>query len=183
VETVNSAIRYPDALVTRSPFNLADRKVPGVVVVFEVVSPTSGRLDRIIKVRQYAAVPSIRRYIILESSSAGVTVYERAAVDEPWRATTLTGDDSLGMPEIGVEIPVTEFYEDITFADENQGSGLDSHSRDTDLTGGRLCQTSCRARLPLALRRVATARSGFSRSLRRQSVGRYGYPTGLMTQA
>ena len=118
VETVNRAIRYPDALVTCSKFELPDRKVPGVVVVFEVLSPTSGRIDRIVKVREYAAVSSIRRYVIVESTSVGLTVMDRSAPDEAWRTSVLTNDDILRMPEIGIEIPVTEFYEDIRFPDE-----------------------------------------------------------------
>lgn len=122
VETVNSAVRYPDALVTCSKFDVADRTIPGVVVVFEVVSPTSGRIDRIVKVREYAAVPSIRRYIILESNSVGLTVLERAAPDEPWRASTLTKGDTVRLPEIDIEIPVTEFYEDIVFPEEGETS-------------------------------------------------------------
>jgi hypothetical protein len=35
--------------------------------------------------------------------------------DEPWTATALTGDDILRMPEIGIEVPVGEFYEDVDF--------------------------------------------------------------------
>jgi len=122
VETVNSAVRYPDALVTCSKFALTDKIIPGVVVVFEVLSPTSGRVDRIVKVREYAAVPSIRRYVILESTSLGLTVMERAGSDEVWRTTVLTNDDILRMPEIGIEIPVAEFYEDVTFPDEGEAS-------------------------------------------------------------
>lgn len=118
IETVNNAVRYPDALVTCSKFDLADRTIPGVVVVFEVLSSTSGRVDRIVKVREYAAVPSIRRYVILESSSMGLTVFERSGPDEVWRAAALTKDDVLCMPEIGIEVPVAEFYEDITFPEE-----------------------------------------------------------------
>jgi Uma2 family endonuclease len=119
VETINKAVRYPDALVTCSNFALSDYIIPGVVVVFEVLSPTSGRTDRIIKVREYAAVASIRRYVILESASIGLTVMEREAPDEAWRATVLTKDDTLRMPEIGIEIPVRDIYEDITFPDED----------------------------------------------------------------
>ena len=120
VQTINKALRYPDALITCSKFDLSDRTIPGVVVVFEVLSPTSGRIDRITKVREYAAVPSIRRYVILESSSVGLTVMERDAPDEAWRTTVLTNDDTLRMPEIGIEIPVSEIYEDITFPDEDE---------------------------------------------------------------
>jgi Uma2 family endonuclease len=89
--------------------------IPGAVVVFEVLSPTTGRTDRIVKVREYAAVPSMRRYVILESTGIGLQVLERANADEPWRATALTGDDILRMPEIDIEIPVSEFYEDVDF--------------------------------------------------------------------
>ena len=69
VVTVGDTVRYPDALVTCSEAGNA-YLVPGVVVVFEVLNPTSGRTDRIVKLREYRAVPSIRRYVILEHSSA-----------------------------------------------------------------------------------------------------------------
>ena len=123
VETVNTAVRYPDALVTCSKFDLSDRTIPGVVVVFEVLSPSSGRIDRIVKVREYAAVPSIRRYVILESTGVGLTVLERASPDENWRTTVLTSGEILRMSELDIEIPVAEFYEDISFPDEATVSG------------------------------------------------------------
>ncbi len=122
VETVNKAIRYPDALVTCTKAENSSYLVPGVVVIFEVLSPSSGRIDRIIKVREYAAVPTIRRYVILESSSVGLTVFERGAADEIWRTTVLTADDTLDMPEIGIKIPVGEIYEDVDFADQEDAS-------------------------------------------------------------
>jgi Uma2 family endonuclease len=120
IETIDKAVRYPDALVTCSKFELADHTIPGVVVVFEVLSPTSGRVDRIVKVREYAAVPSIRRYVIVESSSIGLTVMDRSGPDEVWRTTVLTNEDILRMPEIGIEIPVAEIYDDITFPDQDE---------------------------------------------------------------
>jgi Uma2 family endonuclease len=117
IETTNNAIRYPDALVTCTKFNPDDLAVGGTVVVFEVVgrTPESSRRDRIVKVREYAAVPSIRRYVILESSSIGLTVMERSAPDLVWQTTVHTHEDILRMPEIGIEIPVSEFYDGIEF--------------------------------------------------------------------
>ena len=117
VATVGAAVRYPDALVTCAKFAGVALTIPGVVVVFEVVSQSSSRVDRIVKVREYAAVPSIRRYAILETSTPGVTVFERGDADTAWTATTLTDDDTLLMPEIGIAIPVAEFYERIEFGD------------------------------------------------------------------
>ncbi len=118
VETIDKAVRYPDALVTCANFALTDHTIPGVVVVFEVVSPGSGRIDRIVKTREYAAVPSIRRYVIVESTSIGLTVHERSHGDDPWITNVLTKDDTLRMPEIEIEIPVAEIYEDIEFSEE-----------------------------------------------------------------
>ena len=87
--------------------------VSGAVVVFEVVSPTSGRTDRIVKLREYRAVPTIRCYVILEHNSVGLTVLTRQREDEDWTARALTSEDTLQLPEIGIEIPVAELYEDV----------------------------------------------------------------------
>lgn len=112
VATVGDAVRYPDALVSCANTPGTAYLVAEPLVVFEVLSPTSGRVDRIDKVREYAAVASIRRYVILESTGVGATVFERASGDVAWTATALTAEDTLRMPEIGIEMPVAELYED-----------------------------------------------------------------------
>lgn len=118
VQTVGLKIRYPDALITCTKFPPTVRLAPDVIIVFEVLSPGSGQFDRIVKVREYAAVPSIRRYVIVESSSVGLTVLQRESTTEAWRTTVLTSDDITRIPEIGIEIPVSEIYEGIEFSDE-----------------------------------------------------------------
>ena len=112
VATIGDAVRYPDALVTCGEIDGTARLVPGVIIVFEVLSPTSGRTDRIDKLREYRAVPSIRRYIILEHTSAALTVFARQDTGD-WIATALTSDDTLDLPEIGITIPVTDLYEGV----------------------------------------------------------------------
>jgi Uma2 family endonuclease len=119
VKTINKAVRYPDALVTCSKVDGKSRLVPGVVVIFEVVSPSSGQEDRILKVREYAAVPSIQRYIIVESTSIGLMVLERQSPDQPWKTDTLTAEGTLHLPEINIEIPVAEIYDGIDFTEKN----------------------------------------------------------------
>jgi Uma2 family endonuclease len=115
VQTIGSTVRYPDALITCTKFPDTDRLAPDVRVVFEVLSPSSGRTDRIEKVREYEAVPSIRRYVIVETTSAGLLVLHRQNANDAWTAAALTIDDTLSLPEIGIEIPVAEFYEDVDF--------------------------------------------------------------------
>jgi len=120
--TVGDTVRYPDALVTCANVPGNAYVVPGVVVVFEVLSPTSGRTDRIVKLLEYRAVPSIRHYIILEHSGIGLAVFSRDSADRDWTATALTAGDTLQMPEIGAEIPVAEFYESVEFPGSSEGA-------------------------------------------------------------
>jgi hypothetical protein len=93
-----------------------------------VLSATSGRVDRIVKgreyakVREYAAVPSMRRYVILEPTSVGASVMERSEPNQAWQTTVLTNADILRMPELGIETPVAELYEDIVFPDQDEAS-------------------------------------------------------------
>src|SRR5271163_3200580 len=89
----HSLSRCPgDLLALRS---LVAMTIPGVVVVFEVLSSNTSRTDRIIKVHEYAAIPSIRRYVIVETTGIGLTVMERERPDEAWRVGILTGDEIL----------------------------------------------------------------------------------------
>lgn len=121
VETINNAIRYPDILITCSKTEREDRLTPGVIAVFGIISPTSARVDRIVKVQEYLAVPTIRRYVIVESAFIGLTVMERSEGAESWHTTTLKQDDTLRMPDIGIEVPVAEIYEDMDYPDPEAG--------------------------------------------------------------
>lgn len=119
VATVGSTVRYPDALITCTPQDLTSRLASGVVVVVEIISPSTSRTDRLVKVREYAAVPSILRYVLLESTSIGVTVHERKQSDEAWRTSTFTSsEDILHISEVGIEIPVADLYEDLSFSSD-----------------------------------------------------------------
>jgi Uma2 family endonuclease len=117
VRTIGSTVRYPDALITCTKFPDTQQLAPDVQVVFEVVSPSSGQTDRIEKVREYAAVPSIHRYVIVETRSAGLLVLHRQNQEDSWTAEALTIEDVHSLPVIGIEIPVVEFYEDIDLID------------------------------------------------------------------
>lgn len=113
IATLGDAVRYPDGLVTCANLDGASRLVSGDVIVFEVLSPTSGRTDGIDELREYRAVPSIRRYIILEHASAVLQVFARDQADTDWTATALTAEDTLDLPEIGIAIPVAELSRNI----------------------------------------------------------------------
>jgi Uma2 family endonuclease len=117
VQTIGQKVRCPDALITCTKFPDSEQLAPDVVIVFEVISGDSGRRDRIEKVREYAAVPSIRRYVIVESASKGLLVLHRQQSSAAFTALALTEDDTLDLPEAGIAVPVAEFYQDVDFAE------------------------------------------------------------------
>jgi Uma2 family endonuclease len=117
VATIGEAVRYPDALVTCAKVPGTARVVPGVVIVFEVLSPSSARADRIEKLLEYGAVPSILRYVVVESAGIGVGVFAREADAPAWTATALVDGATLTLPEIGIDIPIAEFYDGVDFPD------------------------------------------------------------------
>jgi len=110
---VEGHIRYPDAYVscTQGPPNATI--VPEPVVIFEVLSPGTSRTDRIEKLREYQATPSIRRYVILEQDSIAATVFSRVGTE--WTARALTDADVLAMPEFGIELRLSEIYVEVEF--------------------------------------------------------------------
>jgi Uma2 family endonuclease len=104
-------IRYPDAFVSCAPFGRNDTVIPDPVVVFEVLSPGTSRTDRIEKLREYQATPSIRRYVILEQDSIAAMAFERQG--DNWIVRTLIDGDTLAMPEIGVDLTLADIYADV----------------------------------------------------------------------
>jgi Uma2 family endonuclease len=103
-------IRYPDAFVHCKPIPRSEQVILEPVVVFEVVSASTSHIDRIVKLREYQATPSIQRYVILEQDSIAATIHTRQGAE--WTARALIEGDTLAMPEIGIEMALAEIYAD-----------------------------------------------------------------------
>jgi Uma2 family endonuclease len=117
---VMGRIRYPDAFVYCTPVSPGETVSYEPVVVFEVLSPGTSRTDRIEKLREYQATPSIQRYVILEQDSVAATVFAR--LGSGWDARPLTAGETLAMPEIDVVLPLTDVYADVTLPASGEGA-------------------------------------------------------------
>jgi Uma2 family endonuclease len=109
IRTADDHIRYSDGFVTCTGGENASTIVSDPVVIFEVLSPSTAAMDRIIKAREYQAMPSVKRYVMLEQDRIGATAYTRASDD--WKHEILIEDSILALPEIGLELPLAELYE------------------------------------------------------------------------
>ena len=108
VPTGRGRYRYPDAFVTCSPVPGNARDANSPVVIFEVTSESTAHTDRGVKLVEYRDVPSLMRYVMVEQKVRQATVVTR--VGEIWSIDVVRAGEALGLPEIGTEVPLDEFY-------------------------------------------------------------------------
>lgn len=101
-------IRYPDAFVVCSPVAPKTTVVHDPVVVFEVLSESTARTNMVRKLNDYAATASIQRYVMLQQDCIGGLNLIRQG--DRFIAEPLAEDSIPRMPEIGIDIPVADFY-------------------------------------------------------------------------
>jgi Uma2 family endonuclease len=100
----------PDALVYAGP------KRPGrtielsdPLIVVEVVSPTSGRRDRLDKRADYFSLPSVEHYLVVDPEQRCVLHLDRAGWQgEGW---TMGEADTMELSPPGLELPVRRCFE------------------------------------------------------------------------
>lgn len=108
---VAGRIRYPDAFVVCTPVQGSATVVTEPVVVFEVLSESTAHIDHGDKLVEYSDTPSVQRYVLLEQDRMAATVWSRGP--NGWAGQYLGAGATLPMPEIGVEVPLAEFYDSV----------------------------------------------------------------------
>jgi Uma2 family endonuclease len=108
---------YPDASVICRPNPPTDSYQDEPIVLFEVLSPSTRRIDEGEKKDAYLTIPSLRVYVLIEQDTAAVVAFrhtEKEFVREVYQGMAAV----LPLPEIGVDLPLAEFYEAVQFAPE-----------------------------------------------------------------
>jgi Uma2 family endonuclease len=113
-------IRYPDGFVVCSPGPNTSTFVTVPIVVFEILGPSTSSIDRIAILEEYRATPSIQRYVILEQDRIAATVFARAGGD--WIGHFFLDAAILAMPEIGIDVPLAEFYDGLVFDEPDEAN-------------------------------------------------------------
>lgn len=101
-----SRARYPDLVVTCAPIRPSDTEVPEPLLIVEVLSETTAAAGRGAKRAEYAALPSLQRYVMLAQDECLALVCDRAGGFEE-RAVR----NSLDLPELGLTMPLAELYQ------------------------------------------------------------------------
>ena len=118
IETKPGQIRRPDVGVDCGRRDPNAMKAASPRVVFEVLSPSTRDFDTIGKLEEYKTVESLQRIVVIEPNAPEVIVWFRGAdgTDRIWQESISRGlDQTIGMPEIGVSLPLAEIYDGVEF--------------------------------------------------------------------
>ena len=95
--------RYPDATVVCGPIDPRGDTVEPCIV-FEVLSPSTALTDRRVKPGDYASVPSVEAYVILEQDAPRATLLRRAT---GWQVEEIAGPDAIiALPGVGAALAI-----------------------------------------------------------------------------
>lgn len=98
---------YPDVLVD-CDFDESEpyfTKTP--VIIVEVISRSTRKMDEKTKLMEYINIPSLQEYVIIEQDVADVTVYRRS---DDWRSTHYFLGEDITFESIDFTVSVEEIY-------------------------------------------------------------------------
>jgi Uma2 family endonuclease len=117
IETVGGAMREPDAFIACSAQRPTSVTIAAPVIVFEVLSSgkENRQRDEVEKVDEYESVPTILRYVIVESECRGISVFWREPGERAWHREPPDYAGPLRLPEFGITLDFDEVYEGVEF--------------------------------------------------------------------
>ena len=114
IRTRARSLRRPDVTVQCIPLDPNAAVASEPVLVLEVLSPSTERIDTIVKLDEYKALASLRHILIAEPDTPHVLLYSRGE-DGRWTGLDHIGPDTeLDLPAIGCTIPIAELYEGVS---------------------------------------------------------------------
>ena len=108
---------YPDDSIICRQNDEQDTFQDEPLVLFEVLSESTCRLDLGEKKDAYLTIPSLKAYVLVELDSPTVIVFRRTR--KGFARQEYTGLDAvLALKEAGTKLPLAEIYEDVKFCDQ-----------------------------------------------------------------
>ncbi len=103
----------PDVLVFPSPHHQPEgrRDRDDVIVVFEVLSPSTEKRDLGWKHKVYTGLSTLTHYIVISQDDVEVIVFARDNHFEQRKVLSL--DETIELRSLGISLPVAEIYRDI----------------------------------------------------------------------
>ena len=99
----------PDVLIAPLPEPALDSlEIPNAIIVVEVLSPSTARLDATTKLRGYFQVQSIQHYLIVDPEGRTVTHHKRGTGTA--LETRILSEGALALDPPGIEVRIEELF-------------------------------------------------------------------------
>jgi Uma2 family endonuclease len=116
VDVGPKTIRYPDIVVDPAVDAPRDLTATAPVLVAEVLSPSTERIDLGDKAAEYLRVRSLAAYLVFAQDEFKAWVWTRGLVDfSPGPKVYTERDRVISIPELGIDLPLTEIYARVKF--------------------------------------------------------------------
>ncbi len=110
---------FPDVVIHCKKGRIEKTFVEAVldpVVVFEVLSPSTERIDRTKKFESYSRIESLKELVLVNQDRQIVEHFYRESASDDWRAQHLFEDDhELELRSVGCNFLVKDLYEGVEF--------------------------------------------------------------------
>jgi Uma2 family endonuclease len=110
---------YPDVFVSCDPNDRDPYSRNTAVLVVEVLSPSTERIDRFEKFEAYKQIPSLVEYGLLTQDAIELELFRRRA---DWRREFYQRDNTVTFESVGLTLNVSQLYRDIAFEDSTPSS-------------------------------------------------------------
>ena len=116
-EETEKGYREPDLLVVDKKLQERNKlhQVINPIMLVEVLSKSTEKIDLIDKLEEYQKIPSVQVYMLVWQEKPKVLIYSRKE-EFIWEERIYEGLEKIAfVPFFEIEIPLTKIYEDITF--------------------------------------------------------------------
>jgi len=105
------SIRFPDVVIDVAGEKPSDQTATSPLLIVEVLSPSSERIDLGDKAAEYLGLPSLRAYLVIAQDEMKAWVWMRGAHGFTPGAAVLEGAEAVVRVEaLGLELPFAEIY-------------------------------------------------------------------------
>jgi Uma2 family endonuclease len=102
--------RYPDVAVDSGPRDPSATALSQPVVVVEVLSPSTRATDYLAKSIDYASVPSVEVYLIVDPDEPRIDILRREGAALVFAETITDREAVIDLPGIGAALPLADVY-------------------------------------------------------------------------
>ena len=113
VRTNIKNVRRPDVTIECAPLERGTLEARNPIAVFEVLSPTTRKIDRTIKLEEYRRHPTLRTIVHIDPDAIDIVVFTRDA-DGNWNDTRFDQpDDIIRVDDTPAALRLSDIYDGV----------------------------------------------------------------------